>query len=98
MPHIEPDLSIIENNPFQVLAIDDETKSVSEMEEIDEIFDSDVESVNSTTTILLEMNKVLSKVDEELSDIVTIISKDDYKKTDKPVLQQYFRERISTTI
>ena len=80
MPHIETDLNPIENNPFQALAADDETKSVSEMEEIDELIDSDVESVNSTTTMLKEMDEISNKVDEELNDIVTIIDKDDHKK------------------
>ena len=80
MPHIEPDLNPIENNPFHALATDDdETKSVSEMEEIDELIDSDVESVNSTTTMLKEMDEISNKVDKELNDVVTIINKDDQK-------------------
>ena len=88
----------LSNNSYQALADDDDSLSVQDTLQIEVLADSDDDAeaatppqhnspATSTETLIQNMNKVVANVDKEITDIATIISKDEPvpQSKDKPL-------------
>ena len=84
----------LDNNPFQLLASDDDDLSLADLGQIDELADSDIDDSSKdnvhqtdnsptasvdTATLINEMTYINEVVDKNISDIISTVSKDDSK-------------------